>query len=104
MQATPINKVVEDRYGYTKSVLFIRQDIFFPVRAVHWQKEGKKIKYMEVKKLEQIDGIWVATETHMKSTKNKKTTHKTILRWHNVKMNQAIDEGMFTVRRIEKGL
>ncbi len=104
VEATPVNKVVEDRYGYTKSVLFIRQDIFFPVRAVHWQKEGKKIKYMEVKKLEQIDGIWVATETHMKSTKNKKTTHKTILRWHNVKMNQAIDEGMFTVRRIEKGL
>jgi hypothetical protein len=76
----------------------------FPVRAVHWQKEGGKIKYMEVKKLEQIDGIWVATETHMKTTKSKETTHNTILRWHNVKMNQAIDEDMFTVRRIEKGL
>ncbi len=104
VETTPVNKVVEERYGYTKSVLFIRQDIFYPVRAVHWLKEGKKIKYMEVKKLEQIDGIWVATEIHMKTTKNKQTTHKTILRWSNVKMNQAIDEGMFTVRRLEKGL
>ncbi|MEN8258021.1 MAG: outer membrane lipoprotein-sorting protein [Thermodesulfobacteriota bacterium] len=104
VETTPVNKVVEERYGYTKSVLFIRQDIFFPVRAVHWLKEGKRIKYMEVKKLEQIDGVWVATETHMKTTKNKKTSHKTIMRWSNVKMNQAIDEGMFTIRRIEKGL
>lgn len=104
VETTPINKVVEERYGYTKSVLFIRQDIFFPVRAVHWVKAGKKIKYMEVKKLEQVDGIWVAVETHMKSTKSKKTTHRTILRWQNVKMNQAIDEDMFTIRRIEKGL
>ncbi|MBU0681063.1 MAG: outer membrane lipoprotein-sorting protein [Proteobacteria bacterium] len=104
IEATPVNKVVEECYGYSKSVVFIRQDIFFPVRAVHWLKEGNKIKYMEVKKLEQIDGIWVATETHMKTTKSKETTHKTILRWHNIKMNQAIDDDMFTVRRIEKGL
>jgi hypothetical protein len=40
----------------------------------------------------------------MKTTKNKQTTHKTILRWSNVKMNQELDESMFTVRSIEKGL
>ncbi len=104
IEALPRDKVVEERYGYTKSVLFIRQDIFFPIRAVHWVKEGKKIKYMEVKQLELIDNIWVATETHMKTTKNKKTLHRTILRWNNVKFNQQIDESIFTVRRLEKGL
>ncbi len=65
---------------------------------------NNKMKYLEVKQLEQIGGIWVATETHMKTTKNKKTTHSTILRWTSVKMNQTIDEGLFTVRRIEKGM
>ncbi len=104
VETTPVSKVVEERYGYTKSVLFVRQDIYYPIRAVHWLKDGGKIKYMEVKELKQIDGVWVATETHMKTTKNKQTTHKTILRWSNVKMNQELDEGMFTVRRIEKGL
>jgi hypothetical protein len=104
VETTPVSKVVEERYGYTKSVVFVRQDIFFPIRAVHWQKDGNKIKYMEVKKLEQIDGVWVATETHMKTTKNKQTLHSTILRWNQVKMNQAIDEDVFTIRRLEKGL
>ena len=59
---------------------------------------------MEVKKLEQIDNIWVATETLMKTTKNKNTLHKTILRWSNVRFNQDIDENLFTVRRLEKGI
>lgn len=104
VETVPVSKVVEERYGYTKSVVFVRQDIFFPVRAVHWLKDGNKIKYMEVKKLEQIDGVWVATETHMKTTKNKQTIHNTILRWNQVKMNQAIDADVFTIRRLEKGL
>lgn len=104
IETLPASEVVEDRYGYTKSVIFVRQDIFFPIRAVHWVKEGRKVKYMEVKKLELIDNVWVATETHMKTTKNKKTTHKTILRRRNVKMNQDVNESMFTIRRLEKGL
>lgn len=100
----PASDVIAERYGYTKSVIFVRKDIFYPIRAVHWVKEGNKIKYMEVKKLEQIDNIWVATETLMKTTKNKKTLHKTILRWNNIQFNQDIDENLFTVRRLEKGM
>ncbi len=104
IEAVPINETVADRYGYTKSVVFVRQDNFFPIRAVHWVKDGKKIKYMEVKKLEQVDNIWVATETYMKTTKNKKTLHRTILRQSDIKFNQQIESSMFTVRRLEKGL
>ena len=31
----------------------------FVVRSVAWVKKGNRLKYFEVKKLEQIDGIWV---------------------------------------------
>jgi len=104
IEALPADKAVEDRYGYTKSVLFIRQDIFMGVRAVHWLKQGKRIKYQEMKTIEQIDGIWTATEVYMKTTKNKRTEHKTILNWRNVKFNQKSDEEFFTVRQLEKGI
>ncbi len=104
IEAVPASKIVEERYGYTKSVIFIRQDILFPIRAIHWIKDGNRLKYMEVKKLELIDNIWVATETHMKTTKNKKTLHRTILRLSDVKFNQPINENLFTVRRLEKGM
>jgi hypothetical protein len=104
IEALPVSGEVADRYGYLKSVIFIRQDIFYPVRAVHWLKKGNKIKYMEVKKLELKDDIWVGTETHIKTTKNKKTLHRTILKWSNIRFNQDIDEDVFTIRRLEKGL
>jgi hypothetical protein len=104
IEALPINKIVEDRYGYEKTVLFVRQDINMVIRAVHWLKEGSKLKYMEVKNLDKIDGIWVATETHMKTTKNKKTLHRTVLKWKNIQFNQDLQESFFSVRQIEKGI
>lgn len=104
IESLPRNKRVIDQYGYTRSVLFVRQDNFVVVRAVHWVKEGKRLKYMDVKKLEFIDHIWQSTEIHMTTKKTKHTLHKTIMKWHNVKFNQKLDEDMFTVRRIEKGL
>lgn len=104
VEALPVSKEVEDRYGFKKSILYVRQDIFMEVRAIHVMQKGKKVKYMEVKKLEQIDGIWVATERWMKTTKNKKTLHRTKMLWNNVRFNQDLDESFFSVRQIEKGL
>jgi len=104
IEAIPSNKTIEDRYGYTKSVLFVRQDLFMVVRAVHWVKEGRKLKYFDIRKLEQIDGIWVGTETHMKTNKGKQTIHRSVFKWHNIKFNQDLDEDLFTVRRLEKGI
>ncbi|MEN8190954.1 MAG: outer membrane lipoprotein-sorting protein [Thermodesulfobacteriota bacterium] len=104
IEALPASKEVENRYGFTKSVIFIRQDIFMGVRAVHWLKEGKKIKYQEMLGIQQIDGIWVSTEARMKTTKNKVTLHKTVMNWSDIKYNQPLDDDMFTVRRLEKGM
>ncbi len=104
IEAVPVSRAVEDRYGYLKSVLFIRQDIFMGVRAVHWLKEGKKIKYQENRGIRKIDGVWIATELHMKTTKNRHTLHRTVMEYSNVRFNQNLPDSMFTVRRLEKGM
>ena len=101
IQTVPRTKKVIDEYGYTKSVVFVRKDNFVVIRVVNWVKEGKRFKYMDVKRLELIDGIWVGTEVHMTTKKSKRTIHKTILKNHNVKFNQDLEEGTFTVRRME---
>lgn len=104
MESIPKTKKTIDETGYIKSYMFVRQDNFVVVRALHLLKDGGKKKYLDVKKLEKIDGIWVGTEIEMKTTKDKKTLHKTILKLNNVKFNQDLDDSFFTVRRIEKGL
>ena len=62
------------------------------------------LKYMDVKKLDLIDNIWVPTEIHMTTKRGKQTLHKTVLKLHDVKFNQDLAEGFFTVRQMEKGL
>jgi len=104
IEAVPVSEEVQDRYGYLKSVLFIRQDIFMGIRAVHWLKEGKKIKYQQNKEIKQIDGIWVATELHEKTTKNKVVLHRTVMEYKNIKFNQSLDDELFSVRKLEKGI
>ncbi len=104
VEAMPVSEDVENRYGFKKSILFVRQDIFMEIRAIHVLQEGNKVKYMEVKKLEEIDGIWVATEKWMKTTKNKVTLHNTKLLWNKVIFNRELDESFFSVRQLEKGL
>ena len=96
-------KVIKET-GYTKSLLWVRQDNFFVIRAINWVKDGGYLKYMDFRKLEVVDGIWVGTHVVVTTKKGKKTVHKTILNWNNVKFNQKLDYGMFTVRRMEKGL
>lgn len=104
VEATPVSEEVEDRYGFKRSILYVRQDIFMAIRAIHVMQEGNKVKYMEVKQLDQIDGIWVASERWMKTTKNKQTLHRTKMVWNNVRFNQDIDESFFSIRQLEKGL
>jgi hypothetical protein len=104
MESIPKSQKTIDETGYTKSYMYVRQDNFVVVRALHILKDGGKKKYLDVKKLEKIDGIWVAVEVEMKTTKDKHTLHKTILKLDNVKFNQDLDNSFFTVRRIEKGI
>jgi hypothetical protein len=104
IESIPRTKKVIKETGYKKSLLFVRQDNYFVIRGVNWVRDNGYLKYMDVKKLERIDGIWVATEMHVTKKKSKKLVHKTILKLNNVKFNQDLDYDMFTVRRMEKGL
>jgi len=104
MESVPKTEKVIEETGYTKSYMFVRQDNFVVVRALHILKETGKKKYLDVKKLELIDGIWIASEIEMKTTINKHTLHKTLLKLTDIKFNQDLDDDFFRVRRIEKGL
>jgi Outer membrane lipoprotein-sorting protein len=104
IESTPRNREVIEETGYKKSLLFVRPDIDFVVRVVRWEESGGYVKFVDVKGLEQIDNIWVATEMHIRRKQGKQTVHQTVLRLNDVKFNQALEEDMFTIRRLEKGL
>lgn len=104
IESIPRTKKIIKETGYTKSLLIVRQDNYFVIRAVHWVRDGGYLKFVDVKTLKLIDGIWVGTEMLITKKKGKKGVHKTILNLNNVKFKQNLDEALFTVRQLEKGL
>ncbi len=103
IQAVPTQTDEIDETGYTKSIQFIRQDNYVAIRAKIWLKKGQRNKYMEVKELEMIHGIWVPTLITMTTKKGNRTLHKTILRTSNVKFDEPLDFDFFSVRGLETG-
>lgn len=104
IESKPRSREVIEETGYEKSVVFVRQDNFVVVRAVNWVNEGNRLKYLDVEKLEKIDGVWTTLAMSMTTKQGKVTLHKTNLYFDNVKYNQNLTEDMFSVRRLEKGL
>lgn len=101
--STPRAKEVIDETGYKKSLLFIRPDIDMVVRAIHWDQDGGYLKYVDMRKIEKIDGIWVATDTLVTKKRGNATEHRTVLTLENVHFNRDLDFDLFTIRRMEKG-
>ena len=103
IKAVPKSPEVIEETGYKQAVLFVRKDIPMVVRAVRWMEKRGRLRYLDIKRLEQIDGVWTPLETTMTTKQGKKVEHKTIIRYDNVRYDQPLDEQMFTVRRLEKG-
>ena len=74
------------------------------IRSVNWLEKGDRMKFMEVKELERIDGIWTPTEMVMTTKKGKQTEHASVITWKNIRYNQSLDDDLFSQRRLSQGL
>lgn len=85
---------------YSKTISWIRKDNYMIYRVEYFNMQGAFLKVLDVKKIEKIEGFWVATEMVMTNHQRK---HKTIIRLDSVTYNVSIDESTFTVNALEKG-
>jgi len=100
---TPKSEDIIYNTGYKRSLLLVRQDNYYVVRAIQWEDNGNYVKYIDVRSLELIDGIWIGTSIHVNRKRGNETVHQTLLKFKNVKFNQDFDLDMFTIRRLERG-
>jgi hypothetical protein len=104
IQSTPKTQKTIDDTGYSKTIVYVRKDNFMVTRAKYFFKNSNKIKYMDVKKTITIQGIDFSQITTMTTKDGKQTTHKTILIQKDIKINQKLDDNIFSIRSIEKGI
>jgi len=103
IESTPRNKKTIKESGYTKTIAIVRKDNYLVVRAINYMKNGKK-KYLDLKNIHKQSGVWVVDDMTMTTKKGKTMTHKTELKFSNIKVNKDLNDNLFTTRRLEKGL
>ena len=104
IEAIPNSKETIKKTGYLRSVNWIRKDAFLVVRGINFVKKGKRIKYYSTKNIKKIDGIWTIGTIQMITTKNKKIQHSSVFNLEKVSYNKPVDDSMFEVETIQRGL
>ncbi|MDR2905730.1 MAG: outer membrane lipoprotein-sorting protein [Helicobacteraceae bacterium] len=104
IEATPKNEKVIETTGYVKSLLLVRKDNFVIVRSVNYERKNGRAKFMDIPKLAKIDGVWQPLEMKMTTRQDKTTLHSTILYFDDVKFGRKLNDEIFTIRGIEKGI
>lgn len=104
IKATALSPEVAKETGYQESILWVRSDPYLVIKASHQTDNPKRNKEYKVIDYEQIDGIWVVTESRMQVFYKDELEQETTLKVNDVQFNQNLDDALFTVRTLEKGL
>jgi outer membrane lipoprotein-sorting protein len=93
----------EDETGYSKLQMWIRKDNFVQQRAQVWELRGNRIKFFSSSDIEQIDGIWTSNRLQVRTTRNGRLQHTSVLQLNDVQYNVEIDDGLFTTESMQRG-
>lgn len=84
---------------YSKQIMWIRTDNFFPVKIEFYDKSAKLRKIMTREKIEQINGYWVSKESQMEDLKEE---HKTKIVLEDIKFDSGLSDEIFTERYLSR--
>ena len=84
---------------YSKLVMVVKKDNFYPVKIKFYSKENKLVKVMENSKIEKEGKYWVAKQALMHDL-NKE--HKTKMLISEVKFDQKLSDELFSKRYLKR--
>jgi len=96
LELTPKPGVEKD---YSKLIIEVRKDNFYPVKIAHYDKAGNLWKVMERKKIEKIGNYWVSMEMEMKDLKK---NHSTKMITDKIEFDTGLSDKVFSKRNLKK--
>ncbi|MCK5843713.1 MAG: outer membrane lipoprotein-sorting protein [Victivallales bacterium] len=84
---------------YSKLVMSVRRDNFYPVRIEYYSKDGKLWKVLVSGIIEKIDGHWTAREAEMHDLDKNHRTKMVIVE---VEFDQGLKDDLFTQRYLKR--
>ena len=102
IEALPANEDVQERTGYSRSVVWIRTDNFMAVKGEYTNVQGEMFKRLEAGQIKMVDPKEKKWLAHFLSIENLKTRDYTRLLFSNVKVNGGIPDAVFTQQNLQK--
>jgi len=84
---------------YSKLVMWVRMDNFYPTKIEHYDKGDKLYKIMISEKIEKVNGYWISKEYEMEDLK---AEHKTKMIIVDVKFDSELSDDKFTKRYLSR--
>jgi hypothetical protein len=101
IEALPADEAQKRESGYSRREIWIRKDIFLTVQTKYYDRKGEFFKLGVVKDIVEIaPNVYRPNFMEMK---NLKTNHTTQLNFDNRRVNQGIDNVVFTERELKRG-
>ena len=101
IECIPSNDEVRERTHYSKSIIWVRNDIFMGVKAEYYDLDGKLYKTLEANQIKIVDAKnkkWLAHSLQIQNSKQEYTT----LLFTNVVANKGISDSIFTQQNLQK--
>lgn len=96
LELTPKPGIEKD---YSKLIIEIRKDNFYPVKIDHYDKAGNLWKVMTRKKIEKKGNYWVSMEMEMKDLKK---NHSTKMITDKIEFDTGLSDKVFSKRNLKK--
>ena len=97
LEATPQAGDKDSQYSRTKS--WIHKVSYVPLKVEFYDRKGRLLKTLKVRKLDKQEGRWIARETLIQ---NEQTKAKTEMSIGKIAFDVKLDPGMFTERALRQ--
>ena len=87
--------------SYQKVIYWISKEKLQPIQMNLFDKRGDQIKTLEMSDYEKINGFWIAKQMHMANLKKK---HQTTLIIKDIDLEKTLDDNLFTIRMLKRGI
>lgn len=84
---------------YSKVILWVRNDNFYPVRVENYGKDGVLAKVLLREKLQNVQGYWTSMETTMEDVRKQ---HKTRMLVSDLAFDSGLEDAKFTERALSQ--
>lgn len=102
IEALPRTEEVKANGGYSKRLLWVRQDNYVTVKGDFWDLGGQAYKRYRAADIQLVDRARAKWQPMQMEMVNVQTDYRTVIRFVQFKVNQQVKDDFFTVRYLER--